>query len=71
VLKSAVGNLWLTEPPRVRQLDDEELDSGDDEGRQDRATQQDNYAQEEKVDEIVQDIELGRHAIPEPGDGEV
>ena len=59
---------------RKRQLDDEELDSGDDEGRQDRVPEYDDLGEDgeqEVAEDIVLDMELGRHPIPEPSDGEV
>ena len=55
-----------------RQLDDEELDSGDDMGRNDRAVSG-TPAQEEdqQREELVQYSEFGRQPEPEPTDGEV
>ncbi|KAJ4296604.1 Paf1 complex component [Kalmusia sp. IMI 367209] len=54
--------------PQHRKLDDEELDSGDDEGRTDRA----------RVTPEIQDqnfnfmeADIARHAVPEPSDGEL
>jgi len=64
----------LEASPKVRQLDDAELDSGDDEGRPDRAPQYNDYGEElqqEEVEDVVLDIELGRHPIPESSDGEL
>jgi len=64
----------LDASPKVRQLDDAELDSGDDEGREDRAPRYNDYGEElqqEEVEDVVQDIELGRHPIPESSDGEL
>lgn len=59
--------------PSKRQLDDEELDSGDDEGREDRlqdaeAEEQPEYAAQEK---LTMDIEIPRQPLPEPSDGEM
>lgn len=57
--------------PRRRHMDDEELDSGDDEGRDDRVDD-DEQAPEVVVQErTVQDVELPRLPAPEPSDGEV
>ncbi|KAL8908256.1 MAG: hypothetical protein Q9171_005536 [Xanthocarpia ochracea] len=60
--------------PKRRKLDDEDLDSGDDEGRRDRL--EDGYAhddeeQGETREENVEDIRLPRHPIPRPTDGEL
>ncbi|KAK5121041.1 hypothetical protein LTR85_005825 [Meristemomyces frigidus] len=60
------------EKPR-RQLDDEELDSGDDVDRTDRvgeepATQEQEYETQEKV---MMDLEMARQPLPEPSDGEM
>ena len=56
-----------------RTLNDAELDSGDDEGRSDRA--EDEYGDQKDVpperEETVLDISMTRHAIPKPSDGEV
>lgn len=60
-----------------RRLDDSELDSGDDEGREERSK---NGLEEEEGDEeqdvpertaVVTDIAIGRHPGPLPSDGEV
>ena len=62
----------LLRAPR-RELDDEDLDSGDDDGRLDRVG--DNAAEEEpemqEQEKIVMDLDLPRQAGPEPSDGEV
>lgn len=60
------------EPQRERGLDDEDLDSGDDEDRDDRRLD-DSQAQGDHAVQEVQgmDIDLGRAPIPEPSDGEV
>jgi len=55
----------------VRQLDDEELDSGDDEGRHDREAQYGEDAEEQMVEQSTMELEFGKHGIPEPSDGEV
>lgn len=62
-------------PPRPRQLDDAELDSGDDLDRTDRVgdepatqTQEQEYEQQAK---LTLDIELPRQPLPEPSDGEL
>ncbi|KAK4547331.1 hypothetical protein LTR36_000987 [Oleoguttula mirabilis] len=61
------------EEPARRQLDDEELDSGDDVDRTDRvgeepATQEQEYDTQEKV---MMDLEMARQPLPEPSDGEM
>jgi RNA polymerase-associated protein LEO1 len=58
---------------KVRQLSDEDLDSGDDEGRNDRV--------DDKMDGVdvgdsdrhafVMDVDIGRHDVPRPSDGQV
>ena len=56
-----------------RELDDEDLDSGDDEGRLDRIGH-DGAEEEQEMQEqekIVMDLDLPRQAGPEPSDGEV
>ena len=54
----------------IRQLDDDELDSGDDMDRTDRIADEpeQEYRTEEKV---TMDLEIPRQAVPEPSDGEV
>ncbi|KAK4981869.1 hypothetical protein LTR66_009647 [Elasticomyces elasticus] len=54
-----------------RLLDDEELDSGDDDGRSDRVTKDDVPGDTVNVDRIEMDIELERQPVPEPSDGEM
>lgn len=56
-----------------RQLDDAELDSGDDEGRDDRAQQDDEEQQQQFEDHemLSMDVEVARQPVPEPSDGEV
>lgn len=73
VLSDTIADVQISKP---RLLDDEELDSGDDEGREDRlpddedalALDDGQQAQEELT---FMDVEFGRHPIPEPSDGEV
>ncbi|KAI9801996.1 MAG: hypothetical protein M1825_003052 [Sarcosagium campestre] len=59
--------------PRSRQLDDEDLDSGDDEERYDRADDNDDNAEAEEPSRqsVVMEVNLGRHAIPDGTDGEL
>ncbi|KAF2706877.1 hypothetical protein K504DRAFT_459303 [Pleomassaria siparia CBS 279.74] len=59
------------EQPALRKLDDEELDSGDDDGRLDRVA--DTQADEEQEQQTFNfmDADIARHAIPEPSDGEL
>jgi len=63
------------EPTKKRKLDDEDLDSGDDEGRHDRMDEDmDGYGAEEIETQhsvSMADIEIGRHPIPHDADGEV
>lgn len=54
-----------------RKLDDEELDSGDDEGRADRARAADAAEEGEPQTFAFMDADLARHAIPEPTDREL
>lgn len=60
---------------KPRQLDDEELDSGDDEGRNDRLGRDEDMAvddqQVEEEELTFMDASLPRQAAPEPSDGEV
>jgi RNA polymerase-associated protein LEO1 len=61
-------------PERVRELSDRELDSGDDEGRYDRA---EGKLEAEEVDSDsgrfarIQETTIWRHPLPKPVDGEV
>ncbi|EME88970.1 uncharacterized protein MYCFIDRAFT_86164 [Pseudocercospora fijiensis CIRAD86] len=55
----------------IRGLDDEELDSGDDEGRQDRQTQEEAQEQYEEREMLSMDMEVARQPVPEPSDGEM
>lgn len=57
---------------RDRKLDDEDLDSGDDEGRADRTKAPEAVDEEhEQHTFAVMDADIARHAIPEPSDGEL
>ena len=64
-----------TEGVKKRKLDDEDLDSGDDEGRHDRMDEDmDGYGAEEIETQrsvSMADIEIGRHPIPHGQNGEV
>ncbi|KAF1953334.1 hypothetical protein CC80DRAFT_537561 [Byssothecium circinans] len=53
-----------------RKLDDEDLDSGDDEGRADRAPATPTYP-EQQVEYNFMDADIARHPIPEPSDNEL
>ncbi|KAF2093034.1 hypothetical protein NA57DRAFT_61889 [Rhizodiscina lignyota] len=59
-------------PKKQRRLDDEELDSGDDVGRDDRMRDEDDEARyrEQKESHIVE-LDLARTVKPEPSDGEM
>lgn len=55
-----------------RQLDDEDLDSGDDEGRRDRLEDEDESQRHEEEQQLsVMEAAFDRHGIPEPSDKEV
>ena len=57
-----------------RKLDDEELDSGDDEDRHDRegdGADGDNQEELQDSNANVMDANIGRHPDPRPSDGEV
>lgn len=56
--------------PKRRKLSDTELDSGDDEGRRDRAGEEIEDEEQEQTLRVI-DYELDRHGIPLGGDGEV
>lgn len=61
----------LTSSSKKRQLDDEELDSGDDMDRNDRERAASGTpAPEQQKEELVQYSEFGRQPVPEPSDGE-
>lgn len=60
---------------KKRRLDDEELDSGDDEGRHDRMDEDmDGYGAEEIETQrsvSIAEVEIGRHPLPRGKDSEV
>ena len=59
---------------KPRKLEDEELDSGDDEGRYDRATNGVGEDDQEELQDKKANImitNIGRHPDPNPSDGEV
>lgn len=56
--------------PSKRQLNDKDLESGDDEGRSDRVQQEEAEAYEER-ELLAMDMEISRQAVPEPSDGEM
>lgn len=58
---------------KVRQLSDEELDSGDDDGRDDRAADRMDGvdAGDNERHAFVMDVDIGRHDMPRPYDGHV
>jgi RNA polymerase-associated protein LEO1 len=57
----------------MRKLDDEDLDSGDDEGRTDRVPEAQDTIEDEALEQTVSymDADIARHPIPEPSDGEL
>lgn len=58
----------------MRQLSDEELDSGDDEGRTDRVGDEGGVQYDEEAEQQTfnfMDADIARHPIPEPSDGEL
>lgn len=58
----------------TRQLDDAELESGDDDGRNDRMQVDDSEKEEEDVlkrELNIRETSFGRHSIPRGSDGEV
>ncbi|KAL8698278.1 MAG: hypothetical protein Q9201_006665 [Fulgogasparrea decipioides] len=65
------------ESSKRRKLDDEELDSGDDEGRHDRLEGDDVDGYDDEEDRVearsrnVAAIRLARHPVPHPSDGEL
>lgn len=61
------------EAPKVRELSDRELDSGDDEGRSDRApdTQNEEIDYETGRELRILDQVISRHPVPKPVGGEV
>lgn len=60
------------EKEQARELSDNELDSGDDEGRDDRAAEkaEDDDGPENRT-AVVQEATCIRHPVPSPSDGEV
>ncbi|KAI9845342.1 MAG: hypothetical protein M1837_004964 [Sclerophora amabilis] len=57
-----------------RKLDDEDLDSGDDEGRNDRVDDHmdgDDGEEDQGEDSVVMELQLGRHAVPDGSDREL
>jgi RNA polymerase-associated protein LEO1 len=52
-----------------RNPDDEQLDSGDDEGRQDRRRSESIQVEEKQV--VTAQVQVPRHLIPQPGDNEL
>lgn len=54
-----------------RHLDDEELDSGDDEGRADRVGDEVEEPQMVARERQIQETDLPRMPVPQPSDGEV
>lgn len=58
---------------RPRELDDAELDSGDDMDRNDRAPEQEDAPTQQFEEQTINtmDIEITRQPLPEPSDGEV
>lgn len=62
----------IVETTKTRNLSDEDLDSGDDEGRRDRlpSEQGDDQEPEGRVARILE-TDIARHPLPKPVDGEV
>jgi RNA polymerase-associated protein LEO1 len=58
-------------PEKIRELSDRELDSGDDENRDDRAPKPEVEAEQEERDANILDSTIWRHPLPKPADGEV
>lgn len=62
------------EPPKQRELSDEELDSGDDEGRDDRLPEKElaeDHDEDSTRDARILEADIFRHPIPKPSDGQV
>lgn len=55
----------------IRQLSDRELDSGDDEGRDDRAPKEDELDVDSGREARIIDTTIFRHPVPKPADGQV
>jgi RNA polymerase-associated protein LEO1 len=60
-----------TPAEKTRELSDRELDSGDDEDRNDRAPQEEEVDYEGGRDARVLESTIWRHPLPKPMDGEV
>lgn len=56
--------------PAARELSDRELDSGDDEGRDDRVSRDDQVLPEQREARLM-DVYVVPHPIPTPTDGDV
>jgi RNA polymerase-associated protein LEO1 len=56
---------------QTRQLSDRELDSGDDEGRDDRAPKGAEIDYDTERDARIIETTVWRHPLPKPADGEV
>jgi RNA polymerase-associated protein LEO1 len=56
---------------KTRELSDRELDSGDDEGRDDRAPKAEEPDFDSGRDARILDTTIWRHPLPKPADGEV
>jgi len=61
----------VEQPTKVRELSDQELDSGDDEGRSDREPEREEIDYISGRDARVLDQTIWRHPLPKPADGEV
>ncbi|KAI9722219.1 MAG: hypothetical protein M1812_001691 [Candelaria pacifica] len=59
------------EAPVTRTLEDHELDSGDDEDRNDRMGDDMEVEEGDEEHQNVMDVKLGRHAVPIPSDNEL
>jgi hypothetical protein len=59
--------IYCSEP--LRTLEDDELDSGDDEGRRDRMPSEQYDHETQNV--VIQESSMSRQSLPEPTDGEV
>ena len=79
LLPTCSTSLQVTDPfsrsetgnKKRRKLNDEGLDSGDDQDRFDRVDGDDGDVGMEERAETVLDVKLGRHAVPRPSDGQV
>ena len=61
----------VEQPTKTRELSDQELDSGDDEGRSDREPEKEDVDYVSGRDARVLDQTIWRHPLPKPADGEV